>query len=60
MAKVLYCKDVGFDCDFVARAPSEEKLLQEAAAHVEKVHGISELPEEVVAQVKAAIREEEA
>lgn len=57
MGKVLYCKDLGFDCGFVAKAQSEEELLQAAAQHAEEAHGITELPDEVVAQVSAAIRE---
>jgi predicted small metal-binding protein len=28
MAKVLKCKDVGIDCDFVARAETEEEVLK--------------------------------
>ncbi|MDQ3396697.1 MAG: DUF1059 domain-containing protein [Deinococcota bacterium] len=58
MTKVLYCKDIGFDCGFVAKAESEEALLEQAAKHAEEVHGLSDLPPEVVAQVRAAIREE--
>jgi len=28
MTKVLRCKDVGMDCDFIARADSEEEILR--------------------------------
>ncbi len=59
MTKVLYCKDIGFDCGFVARAESEEELLQRAAQHAERDHGITELPPEVIERVRAAIRDEE-
>ena len=38
MAKVLRCKDVGPDCDFVARAETEEDVLKQAAAHAGAVH----------------------
>ncbi len=58
MTKVLYCKDIGFDCGFVAKAESEAALLEQAAKHAEEVHGVHELPPEVVERVRAAIREE--
>ncbi|MEX2543338.1 MAG: DUF1059 domain-containing protein [Trueperaceae bacterium] len=55
--KVLYCKDVGFDCGYVAQASSEEELLQKVAEHAEQVHEVGDLPEEVVTKVRAAIRD---
>lgn len=55
--KVLYCKDVGFDCGYVAQAQNEEELLQQVAEHAEQEHQLTDLSEEVVAQVRAAIRE---
>jgi len=58
MAKVLRCRDVGMDCDFEARAETEEELLQKAAEHAEAAHNLKEIPEEVLAQVRAAIRDE--
>ena len=30
MAKVLRCRDVGVDCDFVAKGETEEDILQQA------------------------------
>ena len=57
--KVLNCKDVGFDCGFVARGSSEDEVLQQAAVHAEQEHGLHDLSPEVVAQVRAAIRNEE-
>ena len=38
MAKVLRCRDVGIDCDFVARADSEEEILKKAAEHAAATH----------------------
>jgi len=59
MAKVLHCKDVGFDCDGVVRAETEEEVLQMAAEHAQSVHNLNELTEEVVEKVRAAIRDED-
>jgi len=58
MAKVLRCRDVGMDCDFVARAETEEEILKKAAEHAETAHNMKEISEEVVAKVRAAIRDE--
>jgi predicted small metal-binding protein len=58
MAKVLRCRDVGMDCDFEARAETEEEILKKAAEHAQTVHNMEEIPEEVLAQVRAAIRDE--
>jgi len=46
------------DCDFVARADSEEELLKKAAEHAAKTHNMKEIPAEVLSQVRAAIRNE--
>ena len=56
--KVLRCRDLGFDCDFVIRAPTEEEILKQAAEHAKAVHNMENLPPEVVTKVRAAIREE--
>jgi len=58
MAKVLECSDVGFDCGFQARADTEEELMKKVAEHAAEVHDMKEISEEVVAKVKAAIRDE--
>jgi predicted small metal-binding protein len=58
MAKVLRCRDVGMSCDFEVRATTEEEILQRAAEHAQTVHGMKEIPQEVAAQVRAAIRDE--
>jgi predicted small metal-binding protein len=58
MAKVLRCKDVGPDCDFVARGETEEEVLKLAAEHAGPAHGLTEMSDDVVAKVRAAIHDE--
>ena len=58
MAKVIHCKDVGFDCEGVVRADSEEEVLQLAAEHAKSAHGITELTNEMVEKVKSIIRDD--
>lgn len=56
MAKMLRCKEAGFDCQALLRAESEDEVLRQAAAHVEQVHGVTLTPE-VAEQVRAAIKD---
>ena len=58
MAKVVHCRDVGFDCDGVVKAETEEDLLAQVAAHAQEAHGVTEVTPEIVAKVKSVIREE--
>jgi len=60
MAKVLSCRDVGVDCDFVARGATVEEVMEKAREHATKDHGFGDIPPELVDRVKAAIRDEEA
>jgi len=59
MAKVLRCKDVGVDCDFVARAATEGEVLKIAAQHAKTDHGIDEVTQEYVTAWRKLIRNEE-
>ena len=58
MEKVLHCKDVGFDCDGVVRANSDQEVLKLAAEHAKSAHGVTELTNEMVEKVKSVIRDE--
>lgn len=58
MSKVLKCREVGLDCDFVARGATDEDVLSQAAVHAKKDHGFTDLSPELVSKVKAAIHEE--
>jgi len=56
--KVLRCRDVGPDCDFVARGATVEEIMQQAGVHAKAVHGMTTIPPELAEKVKAAIRDE--
>jgi predicted small metal-binding protein len=60
MAKVVTCRDVGVDCDFVARGQTEQEVLKKCAEHARSEHGMTELPADMAVKVKAAIRDEKA
>ena len=59
MTKVVRCRDVGFDCEGVVRAETEEEVLTQVASHAKEVHGLDEVSEEVVAKVRSVMYEEE-
>jgi predicted small metal-binding protein len=58
MAKVVRCRDVGFDCDGVVRAETEEEVLKQVAAHAKAVHNVETVPPEVVEKVRKVMRDE--
>jgi predicted small metal-binding protein len=58
MAKMVSCRDVGVDCDFVARGENEQEIMQQCAEHARSEHGMAEIPTELAAKVRTAIRDE--
>ena len=58
MTKVLRCSDVGFECEAVIRAETEEEVLKKAAEHAQSVHNLKEISDEIVEKVRAAIQDE--
>jgi len=58
MAKTISCRDVGVDCDFMAKADTLDELMQMTAKHAKEAHGFDSIPPELVPVVQAAIRDE--
>lgn len=56
MTKSIKCSDVGVDCDWGTTAPTEEELMKKIAEHA-KEHGFNEIPKELIAKVKANIKD---
>jgi len=54
--KLVRCRDHGFDCDFEARAESEEEVLKQAGEHAHTVHGL-EITPELVEQVRKSVHD---
>jgi predicted small metal-binding protein len=59
MARRMSCRDVGPDCDFVARGETDEEIMGQVAEHARTAHGMDEVPPEVAERARAAIRNEE-
>lgn len=60
MAKTVSCRDVGADCDFVARGNNEEEIMQTLSDHARTDHNMSEIPQELADKARAAIHDEAA
>ena len=60
MSKIVSCREVGVDCDSVAKGETEQEVLQECAEHARKEHGMTELPADLAEKVRGAIRDEAA
>ena len=58
MTKIVRCRDVGFDCEGVMRAETEQEVLEQVAAHAKAVHNIETVPPEVVEKVRQVMRDE--
>ena len=56
MAKTIKCSDVGVDCDWSSSANTEEELMKKVQVHA-KEHGFNNIPPELLAKVKASIKE---
>ena len=56
MAKSIKCSDVGVDYDWGATVPTEDDLMKKIAVPA-KEHGFNEIPKELLAKVKANIKD---
>lgn len=54
--KLVRCRDHGFDCDFTAKAETEEDILRAVAEHAQHVHKVEVTPE-LVDMVRTTIQE---
>lgn len=53
--KKFECGTVVDGCDGVVTGETEDDVLRAAAAHAASAHGMTDLPDEVVASVRAGI-----
>ena len=58
MGKMLSCKDVGVDCDFVIHGKDEADVLRQAAEHAKGCHNNVQMTPEVQRAIRAAIKDE--
>ena len=61
MAFTIACRDLGADCDFVARGETMEELMAAGARHGKEVHGFTDEQMQdpsSMERVKAAVKQE--
>jgi predicted small metal-binding protein len=56
MAKVLRCGELFPGCSIEARGETEEEILEQAAEHARRDHGVGQIDPATLAKVKAAIK----
>ena len=59
MTKVVNCRDVGFDCDGVIKAETQEEALKMVAEHAQDAHNMQEVNQEVVDKVLEVMHDEQ-
>jgi predicted small metal-binding protein len=57
MSKILSCRDVGVDCDFIARANTEKELFELCEKHAKKSHNMKSIPPDLREKMRQYIRE---
>ena len=55
--KQFKCGDVVLGCEWVTRSDDEQELFQEIEVHAREVHGMDEVPPEVVDKINEVITE---
>ncbi|MEP7269272.1 MAG: DUF1059 domain-containing protein [Saprospiraceae bacterium] len=55
--KTLKCRDLGFDCEGVIKASTENEVLENATKHALLVHHVT-VTSEMGEQIKTLIKEE--
>jgi predicted small metal-binding protein len=57
MTRELNCRDVGFDCEAVVRADTDEEVLAQAATHAREVHGLQEIDSDTEQKIRSVIHD---
>ena len=58
MAKTIVCRDIGMDCNYVARGETADEVMEKEADHVDKVHHVRVISPELSRKIEGAIHDE--
>jgi len=58
MSKVIYCRDLGFDCDAEIHTQTADEALIKASEHAKTEHGLKEITPEVVEKINQVMKED--
>lgn len=56
--KELRCREVGFECEAVIRAESEDEVMRQASEHARTVHGKQDISDDEARAIRSKIRTE--
>ncbi|MGB7022534.1 MAG: DUF1059 domain-containing protein [Candidatus Acidiferrales bacterium] len=59
MSKILRCSELIPGCDFVARADTDEEVIEQAAKHVRGKHNMQKMSAGVVAIIRGVIHDDQ-
>ena len=57
MTRELNCSDVGFDCDAVVRAETDDEVVAQAATHAREVHGLEQVDSATEQKIRSVIHD---
>jgi predicted small metal-binding protein len=57
MTRELNCRDVGFDCDAVVRADTDDEIMAQTATHAREVHGLQQIDDETAQKIRSQIHD---
>jgi predicted small metal-binding protein len=57
MAKILHCRDAGFDCDAIVRGETVDEILTQVRPHAAQVHGV-EVDPAMEAQLRTLVADD--
>jgi predicted small metal-binding protein len=55
--KRIRCRDLGYDCNYVASGEIDEQVMLQAYDHLETTHGVEEVDPVLRAKVESAVEE---
>ena len=58
MNKVFKCADMGFKCDWIAAAKTENELMVLIKDHAAKCHDLKNITKDIATKVKSVIRDQ--
>lgn len=58
MAKTYACIDLGADCGWDTRGETEDEVIANVVKHAAEIHPEDEFTPELIAEVRAAIKDE--
>jgi predicted small metal-binding protein len=57
VSRELNCRNLGFDCDAVVRADSDEEVMAQTATHAREVHGLQQIDADTEQKIRTLIHD---